>query len=243
MNESEHNPYIIPLSILISGVMITGAIMYVGDSGFGRATAQLGEAAGNGAPTPSEGNNALDAVRPIDAEDHMLGNPSAPVKIIEYSDLECPYCARFHESMKQAMDEFGKDGKVAWIYRHFPLEQIHSHARLAANGAECANKLGGVQAFWNFTDTVFSRQSEGLSDALFSQVAEEIGLDRNAFTACSSSGAYDALIDVSTENAIASGGAGTPYSIIIAADGTKQSVNGAVPYAALKSQIEEALGK
>src|SRR3989338_5257582 len=169
MNESQHNPYIIPLSILISGTLIAGAVMYVGDNGFGRgAPAQLGAAAGaNNAAVPTVPGAELEAVRALAEADHVLGNPSAPVKIIEYSDLECPFCSRFHESMKQVMDEFGKDGKIAWVYRHFPLEQIHSNARPGANGAECANELGGTQAFWYFVDAVFARQEEGLERVSF----------------------------------------------------------------------------
>src|SRR3989344_3323501 len=132
MNESQHNPYVIPLSILISGVLIAGAISYVGDNGFGRAGAQLGAAVGGDIPATPERGAVLEAVLPLGQNDHILGNPSALVKIIEYSDLECPFCARFHETMKQAMDEYGKDGKIAWVYRHFPLEQIHSSARLGA---------------------------------------------------------------------------------------------------------------
>ena len=245
MNESQHNPYIIPLSILISGTLIAGAVMYVGDNGFGGgAPAQLGAAAGaNNAAVPTVPGAELEAVRALAEADHVLGNPSAPVKIIEYSDLECPFCSRFHESMKQVMDEFGKDGKIAWVYRHFPLEQIHSNARPGANGAECANELGGTQAFWDFVDAVFARQEEGLGESLFLQVAGDIGLDQNAFSSCVSSGKHNDTIDVDMENAIASGGQGTPYSIIIAADGSKQAVNGAVPYTTLKSQIEQALGQ
>src|SRR3989344_6500988 len=239
MNESQHNPYIIPLSILISGTLIAGAVMYVGDNGFGRgAPAQLGAAAGaNNAAVPTVPGAELEAVRALAEADHVLGNPSAPVKIIEYSDLECPFCARFHETMKQVMDEYGKDGRVAWVYRHFPLEQIHQNARPGALASECAAKLGGSQAFWSFIDGVFGRQEKTLSQSFFSEVAGTIGLDANAFDSCVSSENYAGLIDAHIENAIASGGRGTPFSIIIAKDGSKQVVNGAVPYATLKSQI------
>ncbi len=244
MNESQHNPYIIPLSILISGVLIAGAITYVGDGGFGRAGgARLGAAAGENAATPPKTGAGPEATLPVGPNDHILGNPSAPVKIIEYSDLECPFCSRFHLTMKQAMEEYGKEGKIAWVYRHFPLEQIHKSARPGAIASECAAELGGSQAFWSFIDTVFSRQEEGLSDNFFSDVAGQIGLDKDAFSLCIASGKYDGPIDASIENAIASGGQGTPYSIIIAADGSREAVNGAVPYAALKSQIEQALRK
>ena len=144
MNESKHNPYVIPLSILISGVLIAGAIMYAGDVGLGRTGAQVGAAIGDAKPISGE-DAAVDAVRAVSGDDHLLGNPSAPVKIIEYSDLECPFCSRFHETMKQAMDEFGKDGRIAWVYRHFPLEQIHQSARAGAVGAVAAPgfRVGG----------------------------------------------------------------------------------------------------
>ncbi|OGZ44587.1 MAG: hypothetical protein A3J55_01870 [Candidatus Ryanbacteria bacterium RIFCSPHIGHO2_02_FULL_45_17b] len=243
MNESNHNPYTIPLSILISGILIAGAVMYAGDGGFAKPGNNLGANVGDSVPTPPEENGTLEAVSPLAATDHVLGNPSAPVKIIEYSDLECPFCARFHETLKQAMDEYGKDGKIAWVYRHFPLEQIHSSARLGATASECAARIGGTQAFWSFIDAVFSRQEEGLGDSFFSQVARDMGLDENAFSSCVSSGDYNGVIDANAENAIASGGRGTPFSIIIAKDGSKQVVNGAVPYATLKTQIEQALGK
>ena len=71
---------------------------------------------------------ATSAVRPVNGEDHILGNPDAPVKLIEFSDFECPFCKRFHPTMKRLMDEYGEDGRVAWVYRHFPLDAIHSKA-------------------------------------------------------------------------------------------------------------------
>ena len=243
MNEQQHNPYIIPLSIVISGVLVAAAVMYTADSGSTRTTAQVGAAAGGGnAPTKPEGNGNADAVKAVVGEDHILGDPSAPVKIVEFSDLECPFCSRFHETMKQIMDEYGKSGKVAWVYRHFPLESIHSSARAAANGAECATELGGSTKFWAFIDTVFERQGNGLSLAMISQVAEDIGLNRAAFDLCVSSGKHNGTIDAHLQDALASGGLGTPYSIVIAADGRKLPVSGALPFASIKSTIEQALG-
>src|SRR3989344_7899897 len=65
-----------------------------------------------------------------DDADHLRGNADAKVFLVEYSDLECPFCAQFHETAKQLIDEY--DGRVAWIYRHFPLDSIHPNARPAA---------------------------------------------------------------------------------------------------------------
>ncbi len=86
-------------------------------------------------------------------EDHLKGSPDAPVALIEYSDLECPYCKSFHPTVKQALEKYGD--QMVWAYRHFPLESIHSSARPLAEGSECAAQLGGNDKFWEYVDYVF----------------------------------------------------------------------------------------
>ena len=100
----------------------------------------------------SETSFTLDPVTPAD---HILGNPNAEVFIVEYSDLECPFCKQFHKSMLEIMSEYGAEGKVAWVYRHFPLDQLHSKARKEAEATECATELGGNDAFWEYTNKIF----------------------------------------------------------------------------------------
>ncbi len=95
------------------------------------------------------------AITPLSQKDHLNGNPNAPVKIIEYSDLECPFCKEFHETMLQVMREYGAEGQVAWVYRHFPLTK-HPQAEPDAEAAECVASLGGETAFWDFITKVFS---------------------------------------------------------------------------------------
>lgn len=86
----------------------------------------------------------------------FLGEEENSVYVIEYSDLECPFCKRFHEAMLEVMKEFDTRGQeVTWIYRHFPLDQIHSQARKEAEATECAAELGGNEAFWNYTNKLF----------------------------------------------------------------------------------------
>jgi len=89
----------------------------------------------------------------ISEKDHVRGNRSAKIKLVEYSDFECPFCQRFHLTAKQVLDEYGND--VAWVYRHFPLDQLHPKARPTAEASECVYELGGDEAFWKFTDEVF----------------------------------------------------------------------------------------
>ena len=92
-------------------------------------------------------SDAAKGVKPVSAEDHIRGNVNAAVKVIEFSDFECPFCKGFHATMKQVMTVHEKDGKIAWVYRHFPLDQIHSKARKEAQAAECAAEQGGNKAF------------------------------------------------------------------------------------------------
>lgn len=90
-------------------------------------------------------------VPPIDATDHILGNPTtAKVTIIEYSDYECPYCKAFQVTLNQVVTESA--GNVAWVYRHWPIHQ-NSMAKLVA--AECVAKIKGNDAFWKYTDLLF----------------------------------------------------------------------------------------
>lgn len=247
MNEQQNsNPYIIPLSVVVSGVLIAGAIMYAGDGGSLRQIAQVGGAVTGTGSANENDTNTGDKIetRPVSADDRILGDPSAPIKIVEFSDMECPFCSQFHATMRQVIDEYGKNGSVAWVYRHFPLESIHPSARLAAHGAECARELGGPAKFWDFTNTVFERQREGLGSPMFLQIAGSIGLNNNAFSSCLESGKYNDLIDQHMEDAFTAGARGTPYSVVVAADGsTVVAINGAEPYASVKQKIDQALGK
>lgn len=190
---------------------------------------------------------AAKAVKPVVAEDHTLGNPSAPVKLIEFADFECPFCKRFHPTIKQVIEEYGKTGKVAVTYRHFPLDELHSKARKEAQAAECANEIGGNNAFWAYADRIFeiTPSNDRLDLALLPRIAEEIGLDRSKFEACLAGdmrgGKYATHIEANYQDAIASGGSGTPYTLVISAKGQIFSINGAQPYEAVKSIIEVAL--
>lgn len=84
-------------------------------------------------------------------DDHIRGNKDARIKLVEYSDFECPFCQRFHPTMQQVMDKYGD--QVAWVYRHFPLS-FHPEAQKAAEASECVAANGGD--FWDYADTLFS---------------------------------------------------------------------------------------
>lgn len=241
MQDEKQSPYVIPLSIIAAGVLIAVAIVYSGNSG-SRLAAQVGDTVPQGdAIAPASAS--LDDMQPVSGDDHILGNPNAPVKIVEYSDLECPFCKRFHATLQQVMDEYGKDGQVAWVYRHFPLAQLHSKAPKEAEATECAAELGGNEAFWAMTNKIFevTPTNNGLDLATLPQLAASVGLNTIAFQECLDSGRQAGRVQSQYEDAIAAGGSGTPYSIVVAANGKKFPINGALPYAQVKAAIDLAL--
>ncbi len=223
-----------PIAIVIAGALLALAL-YFGGSGGSAGTFNTGN-------QPPQGNTAaLDNMAALSADDHIRGNPNAPVKIVEYSDTECPFCKLFHTTMKQVVDEY--DGKVAWVYRHFPLDQLHSKADKEAEALECANELGGNEAFWQFTDRLFevTPSNDGLDPAELPKIAEHVGLNVQAFTTCLQSGKYASHVEEDYQNALATGGNGTPWSIVITAGGEKYPLGGAQPYEVVKQLIDEAL--
>lgn len=184
-------------------------------------------------------------LRPVIAgRDHIRGNPAAPITLVEYSDFECPFCKRFHPTVKKLVDESG--GQVRWVYRHFPLDQIHSKARKEAAASECAAELGGNDAFWKFTDRFFELTPSNNRtdiDTVLPKIAAEIGLDKARFASCLASGRHDRHVAEDLENASATGGTGTPWSIIVSRSGKTYPLSGAQPYAAVKQLIELAREK
>lgn len=98
------------------------------------------------------GDVKLNNLKPVTSADHIRGDINAPVKIVEFSDIDCPFCKRFHTTMLEVMNTYGKEGKVAWVYRHFPLTQLHPDAANKAEASECVAELGGNDKFWEFVD-------------------------------------------------------------------------------------------
>lgn len=184
------------------------------------------------------------AMRPVSKDrDHIRGNPSAPITLVEYSDFECPFCKRFHLTAKQLVDE--SKGQVRWVYRHFPLDALHPvKARKEAAASECAAELGGNDAFWKFADRFYELTPSNNRtdiDRVLPQIAREIGLDAKKFESCLASGRHDQRVEEDLQNALATGGRGTPWSIIVSKNGKTYSLSGAQPLAAVKQLVEIAL--
>jgi protein-disulfide isomerase len=126
--------------------------------------------------------------------DPIRGDPNAPITIIEFSDFQCPFCARFHvQTLPLLLEEYIDVGKVNLVYRDFPIQSIHPNALPAAVAAECANEQGN---YWEYHDTLFEKQSSwsrldsNAAISTFSQYATDIGLEQQQFDSCLGSGKY-----------------------------------------------------
>lgn len=236
------NPYAIPGAIVIAGLIIAGAVVFNGQTA---GTIVPKDGAAQAAGTAQENDNAPDQMRAVDGSDFIIGNPNAKVKIVTFSDLECPFCKRFHFTMKEIMQQYGPSGDVAWVFRHFPLDSLHSQARPESIAAECVGRLKGNDAFWKYLDAVFEEtpSNDGLDMALLDTFAATLEVDTGAFTVCRAAEDAASAVEADFQDAIASGGTGTPYSVIIAADGSRTPFSGAQPKANIERAITQALGK
>lgn len=216
----------IPFAIVVAGAMIALSIYLVW--------------------SPSQSSNSVSTeveVPTIRADDYVLGNPAAPIVIIEYSDLDCPFCKQFHVTMKQIMSTYGATGKVAWVYRHFPIAELHPNAPLLAEAAECVGSEGGNAAFWKFIDNVFA---EAPGNDLFpldriDMVIQRSGVTLSNVKACMAEGTHRARVQSQFDEAIKAGGEGTPHNILVTATGRTIPVPGSQPYATLQSLIDTLL--
>lgn len=221
--------YVLPITIVVAGALIAGAVFLAGKSGTPSPNTNTGQPFQARAYTPGV--------------DHILGNPNAKVKIVEYADLECPYCKTFHTTMHQVMDYYGASGNVAWVYRPFPLASIHSKAPREAQAAECAAEQGGDAAFFKFIDGVYevTPGENNLDLAQLPVIAQKAGLNVDAFNSCLASGKYVQKVQDSYNEAIKLGAQGTPYTLIMV--GSEAVVlNGAQPYDSMRAAIDAVLG-
>lgn len=114
---------------------------------------------------------------PLGAIDHVIGAPHAVATVVEYGDFECPNCKQAQPAVKLLLERFA--GRVRFVYRHFPLEDVHPHALGAAQAAECA---GGQGKFWEMHDLLFAHQDH-LRTVDLRRYAEQLGLDMARYTA------------------------------------------------------------
>src|SRR3989338_2069965 len=223
----------LPVSIVLAGLFIAGGIY-------------LNGRIAKDSPTPVQkqqlaSQNLSDTVRPIDANDHMLGSSKARVLVVEYSDTECPFCKMFHSTMLSIMQQYGKDEKVAWVYRHYPIAELHPKAFKEAEATECAASLGGNSKFWEYVNKIYevTPSNNGLDPKELTNIATEIGLSSKDFNVCLDSEEFAQRVNLDIKNGQEIGVSGTPYSIIIdTKSNSYYEIIGAQPYAQVKQVID-----
>jgi protein-disulfide isomerase len=214
--------------IVVGALFVAGALIYPN-------LKPVGEIA-TIAVTPGE--------RPM-VNDNAMGDPNAPIKIEEFSDFQCPYCARFHEETEaQLTDSYVADGTVYFVYRSFG-DFIGPESKAAAEAAYCAGDQG---KFWEYHDILFANQTGenvgAFADRRLQAFAESLSLDMDAFNTCFSSGKYADRVAQDKADGTAAGVTGTPaFLLTYTVNGQqKQSlIAGAYPFSEFQSRIDTAL--
>ena len=150
-------------------------------------------------------------VMPVNEHDHVRGSFDAPVTLVEYGDYECPHCGRAHPIVQQLIQTLGD--QLGFVFRNFPLSQIHPHAEHAAEAAEAADALGGPDAYWGMHDMLFENQ-EALGDEDLMVYAHELGLDEKKVARALATGELAERVRADFIGGVRSGVNGTPTFFI-----------------------------
>ena len=177
--------------------------------------------------------------------DPIIGDPNAPITIIEFSDFQCPFCARFHiQTLPLILEEYIEQGKVKLVFRDFPIQSIHPNALPASIAAECANEQG---KFKEMHDTLFDNQNkwnnQDTDDALslFSQYATNIQLEQETFDSCLTNGKYIDEIKKDLDDGREYGVSGTPGFFVGNDEIGYVELKGAQPFESFKKIIDAQL--
>ena len=248
MEPNNNRPQIvgIPGAIIIAATIIAIALVYI----FHPVSKTTTTLTANSPQVPQVN------MAPITSADHILGNPNAQIKIVEYSDPSCPYCKMFNPTMEQVMNSYGPGGKVAWVYRSFPLDKpdqngnvLHPNAGHEAQALECAAFLGGNDKFWAYEKSWYdtfplqgaTQRSVAEDTTQLVGLAKGAGLDTVAFNDCLASGQFKSKVDAQYTDGINAGVSGTPHNIIVTPSGDKIPLVGAVSFAILKTTLDTLL--
>jgi protein-disulfide isomerase len=139
-------------------------------------------------------------------DDPYLGNKDASVIIVEFADFQCPFCKDFYPTFREVATQYGD--RVKFIFRNFPLTELHDRAQAAAEAARCAFNQGNDK-FWAYHDRLYQNQ-DNLSDANLRTLAIQVGLDEKAFDQCVKSGLSKAAVDEDYLDGVDAGVRGTP---------------------------------
>ncbi len=196
------------------------------------------------APTPSAPEAAPQppATPPTVDDDPTLGEKDAPVTVVEFTDYQCPFCAKhFTGAYGQLKKEYIDTGKVKYVVRDFPLS-FHPHAQKTAEATECADDQG---KFWEMHDKIFETQATWSNSTdivpTLKQYAADLKLNTSMFNTCLDSSKYKDEVAKDLADGSASGVNGTPGFWVLGPDGKTAQISGAVPFANFKQAIDPML--
>ncbi len=212
--------YFLPISILIAGMMISGSVIYLVHKGPASGSAEKNLAA----PAAQSSGNVM----AVADRDVILGDPNAPVTIVEYGDYQCPFCEKFFSETEPLIREkYVQAGTVRMIYRNFAF--LGPESVNAAEASECAKDQ---KKFWAFHDELYKKEgldssenNGNLNRDLFLTIAKDVGLNVDAFKSCIDSKKYAAVVQSEVTAAKNAGVDSTPMFFI-----NGQEVRGAMPY-------------
>ena len=208
----------------------------------GQATPKIAAANPGQGTVGGEAQAAADNLEKLRENDHFRGSKDSRILLIEYSDLECPFCKKFHETAKEIIKEY--DGKVGWIYRHFPIDSLHSKADKEAEAVECAAEIGGEDGFWKLVDKIYevTPSNNGLDHEKLPGLVKAIGVDVEKFKSCLASSKHAKYVEDDYHSGVKAGVTGTPGNFLFdTKTGRVQVVRGALPFEQIKPMIDSLL--
>jgi len=251
--------FLVPATILLTGMMIAGALFFgprsTGGSGSNAGGTVKGEqAVPTPTPTPTPTQPTIPptpqtATTSID-DDAVLGNRNtATVAIVEFSDYECPYCERFvTQTMPQIKQNYIDTGQAILVFRDLPLDFHNPAAEKDAMATECAKEQGGDASFYQMHDKIFENtpgNGAGLDNDELATLAVEIGLNGELLKTCVNDGRFKTEVAADAADAAKAGINGTPGFVVgkLSADGSVEGtvITGAQPYSEFQSAIEAYL--
>lgn len=204
----------------------------------GRATAQL-EAEKNALAVEANLSGWEPAGNDVPDGRNIYGSLNAEFSLVEYSDLECGFCKRFHSTPKSLVDQAG--GRINWEWRHFPLGFHNPVASQAAHASMCVSEVAGNRAFWAFTGSWFEQSGmngQGVSD--ITALATSVGAPKEAFEACMDSDKFEPAIKQQIAKGAELGITGTPGTFVVDnTTGNRVFVRGAQPTSAFIQAIKQ----
>lgn len=253
------NPvYLTPLSIILTGVLVSVSII-LASLIISLSISPDDERSSSQKPANSDSQSAKSKLQTqssninteilenqvnLETTDHIRGSKNARYVLIEYSDLECPFCKKLHPDLKKILAQY--NNQISWVYRHFPITSSHPKAKQEAEAVECAAELGGDEAFWKFLDKVFdiTPSNNGLDPAQLPQIANQIGLDGTKLQTCIDSGRMGSIVESQYQGGLKAGINGTPGTFVLdTKTGKSTLITGALPYDEFKSQIDSFIAQ